>query len=161
MTEMVVISSYVRNDGGMAMPRPQKCRRICAMPGCMAFAPCEAEGVKAQDVVMTLDEYESIRLIDLLDLTQEEAARQMCVARTTVQAVYDGARRKLAEALVGGKMLVIQGGSYELCPHAQECCGRDCTGAGCLRGQCRFCEKRHCGQMIKQEAYVNENRGDL
>lgn len=143
------------------MPRPQKCRRICAMPGCMAFGPCDAQNAQTKTVEMTLDEYEAIRLIDLLDFTQEETARQMGVARTTVQAVYDSARHKLALVLVGGTKLVIQGGSYEVCPHAQDCCGRACEGNGCGKGQCRLCTQRHCEQTKKQEAYVDEDRGNL
>ena len=72
---------------------------------------------------MALDEYEAIRLIDLLGLTQEEAARQMGVARTTVQAVYDAARGKLADALVNGHRLLLRGGRYELCSQGESCCG--------------------------------------
>ena len=92
------------------MPRPQKYRRICAMPRVKSFAPSEfgASGV----IAMTIDEYETIRLMDLLGCTQEECAAQMGVARTTVQAVYGTARRKLAEALVEGKRLEIGGGTY-------------------------------------------------
>ena len=92
------------------MPRPQKRRRICSMPGHCRFGP--RGEASSCTIVMTLDEYEAIRLIDLLGCTQEECARQMGVARTTVQAVYDRARKKLAEALVQGKELVISGGEY-------------------------------------------------
>ena len=70
---------------------------------------------------MAVEEYEAIRLIDLLGCTQEECAAQMGVARSTVQQVYDAARRKLALALVEGRELVVAGGSYELCPHAAGC----------------------------------------
>ena len=56
---------------------------------------------------MTLDEYEAIRLMDLENLQQEQAAAQMGVARTTVQLIYNNARRKLADCLVNGKRLVI------------------------------------------------------
>ena len=59
---------------------------------------------------MTLDEYEAIRLLDLENLQQEQAAAQMGVARTTVQLIYNNARRKLADCLVNGKRLVIEGG---------------------------------------------------
>ena len=64
---------------------------------------------------MTLDEYEAIRLMDLENLQQEQAAAQMGVARTTVQLIYNNARRKLADCLVNGKRLVISGGNYRLC----------------------------------------------
>ena len=101
---------------------------------------------------MTLDEYEAIRLIDLLDCTQEECAQQMGVARTTVQAVYNQARRKLAQMLVDGRRLEIQGGDYELCPHSGSCCGKDCGRGRC--GQSR-CHQNHQG------GHCCENRGHL
>ena len=65
------------------MPRPKKCRRICALPDGAGFAPLRpsADG----PVILAVEEYEVIRLIDHLGCTQEEAAARMEVARTTVQ----------------------------------------------------------------------------
>ncbi len=77
------------------MPRPRKCRRVCAMPKSSHFGPLN--GSCCGEVVMTVDEYETLRLIDLAGYTQEECAAQMGVARTTVQGVYNDARRKVAE----------------------------------------------------------------
>ncbi|WP_130869391.1 DUF134 domain-containing protein [Intestinimonas massiliensis (ex Afouda et al. 2020)] len=116
------------------MPRPKKCRRICALPRCSSFGPLEGE--RSEPVGMALEEYEAIRLIDLLGCTQEECARQMGVARSTVQQVYDQARRKLALALVEGRRLVISGGDYMLCAQAEECAGRDCARRDCGRRRC-------------------------
>ena len=78
------------------MPRPKKCRRICALPRCSSFGPLE--GAADGRVEMAVEEYEAIRLIDLLGCTQEECAAQMGVARSTVQQVYDTARRRLAQS---------------------------------------------------------------
>ena len=75
---------------------------------------------------MGVDEYEVIRLIDLLGLTQEACAAQMEIARTTVTGIYDSARRKLAEALVLGKELIIAGGHYRVCPDTGPACGSCC-----------------------------------
>jgi len=75
---------------------------------------------------MTVDEYETIRLIDMEGFTQEECANQMNVARTTVQGIYFEARKKLAESLVNGKMLLIEGGEYRLCDGLGNGCGRGC-----------------------------------
>ena len=73
---------------------------------------------------MSVDEYEAIRLIDYEGLTQEECAEQMSVARTTVQAIYDSARKKLALVLVDSKRLIIGGGDYRFCDGS----GRHCKG---------------------------------
>ena len=75
---------------------------------------------------MTVDEYETIRLIDLEGFTQEECAAKMKVARTTVQGIYVEARQKLAESLVNGKVLLIGGGEYQLCDGMGNGCGRGC-----------------------------------
>ena len=116
------------------MPRPKKCRRICGLPRCSRFGPLD--GAAESQVALALEELEAIRLLDLLGCTQEECAEQMGVARSTVQQVYDAARRKLALALVDGRELVVAGGSYELCPHAAGCAGRDCARRDCPRGRC-------------------------
>ena len=140
------------------MPRPKKCRRVCAMPRCSSFGPLEGE--RSEPVGMVLEEYEAIRLIDLLGCTQEECAGQMGVARSTVQQVYDRARRKLALALVEGRRLVISGGDYMLFPLAEDCAGRDCARRDCARRRCG------CGSCTQRErkttgGNVDEDRSNL
>lgn len=111
------------------MPRPCKRRRICAMPSCGRFGPMEQAGGENPTITMTLDEYESIRLIDLEGMTQEQCAVQMNVARTTAQAIYASARGKLAQCLVYQKELNIAGGDYVVCDGrgTEGCCAGECS----------------------------------
>ena len=137
------------------MPRPPKCRRICDLPGIKSFGPWESDlplPVSGK-VEMTLDEYESIRLIDLLGYTQEDCSRQMNVARTTVQAIYNSAREKLADALINGKQLLIQGGSYALCSLSRECCGK-------AKGTC-CCHPSSCAKKSKTGGNQDETCSNL
>lgn len=114
------------------MPRPCKRRRVCSMPGCSQFGPIgDAESTR-KTIVMTVDEYECIRLIDLEGLTQEACALSMNVARTTVQAIYTSARTKLAECLVNAARLTIVGGDYVLCSGSTE----QCSCGNCRRRRC-------------------------
>ena len=112
------------------MPRNPKCRRVCQMPTCRRFSPEQSSA--EEPVLLTVEEYETIRLLDFLGLTQEEAAARMGVARATVQRIYAQARQKLAVFLVEGRPLRIGGGSYALCP------GMGCHGCGGACGPCRF-----------------------
>ena len=123
------------------MPRPMKWRRVCCLPESNKFGPLDLTLDDQDYVNMTVDEYETIRLIDLEGFTQEECAKQMNIARTTVQGIYIEARRKLAESLVNGKALIIKGGEYRLCESLGNGCGRGCHRHG----------RRFAG---------NENRGD-
>lgn len=95
------------------MPRPRKCRRVCDFPQACVFKP--VGGQEKEEVVLTIDEYEAIRLIDRQGFSQEQCSRQMGVSRTTIQLIYTAARKKLADALVEGLTLRINGGDYELC----------------------------------------------
>jgi predicted DNA-binding protein (UPF0251 family) len=99
------------------------------MPESNQFGPLDIEAESRGSIKMTIDEYETIRLIDLEQFTQEECAAHMNVARTTVQGIYNEARKKLAESLVNGKVLFIEGGEYRLCDGSETECGHP----GCQR----------------------------
>lgn len=105
------------------MPRPRKWRRVCSLPETRIFGPLDRPASPDGAVVMTVDEYETIRLIDLDGYTQQACAEQMNVARTTVTGIYNSARSKIAAALVEGKTLAIEGGDYQVCDGTAESCG--------------------------------------
>ena len=115
------------------MSRPKKCRRICDYPQTPSFVP-EEMPEKGETVVLSLEEYETIRLIDREGLSQEQCGDFMQVARTTVQQIYASARRKLADVLVEGLPLRIEGGDYRLCNGGNPACG------------CASCYRRGSGQ---------------
>ena len=127
------------------MARPIKWRKVCSLPESNRFGPLDLTADAKSYVTMTVDEYETIRLIDLEGFTQEECATQMNVARSTVQGIYIEARRKLAESLVNGKVLYIEGGEYRLCDGLG-------NGNGCGRG----CHRHRHGRNYT----VDEDRGD-
>ena len=112
-----------------------KWRKVCCLPESNRFGPLDLPADIENHVILTVDEYETIRLIDLEGFTQEECATQMNVARSTIQGIYIEARKKLAESLVNGKMLSIKGGEYRLCDTLGNGCGRGCyrkSHARCL-----------------------------
>ena len=101
------------------MARPSRCRKICFEPTYDSFIP---EGISnGEKIILTLDEYEVIRLIDLNKLTHEQASKQMNISRTTVSEIYEMARYKIANSLVHGRPLLISGGNYQLCQGEQNC----------------------------------------
>ncbi|WP_281522938.1 DUF134 domain-containing protein [Mogibacterium timidum] len=92
--------------------RKTKSRQVETMPEYTQFEP---QGITyGEQIVLSVDEFETIRLIDLEHLNQELAANRMNVARTTVTAIYERARTKLADAIVNGKLLLIEGGHVHL-----------------------------------------------
>ena len=96
------------------MPRPPRCRRIEQLPVYRSFSPDDTAATDS--VLMTVDEFEALRLLDNEGLTQEACAARMNIARTTVTAIYDCARKKVANSLVNGKRLLIAGGHFEYEP---------------------------------------------
>lgn len=125
------------------MARPVKWRKVCSLPKSNQFGPLDLPSDGKDHVIMTVDEYETIRLIDLEGFTQEECAGQMNIARSTVQGIYIEARKKLAESLVNGKVLLIKGGEYRLC---------EGLGNGCGRG----CHRRRNGRCSTEDTFEHE-----
>ena len=119
------------------MPRPKKYRSVCALPQTLSFAP-EGTSDYAETVILTVEEYEAIRLIDKEGLSQEQCSERMQVARTTVQQIYAQARKKLADVLVDGLPLRIEGGDYRLCSGGRSYCAH------------RFCHKEETGQVYEK-----------
>jgi predicted DNA-binding protein (UPF0251 family) len=102
------------------MPRPFCNRRIAGRPAAAAFKPAGIPMDELEEVVMTLDEFEALRLADLDGLYQEAAAAQMGVSRPTFSRIVEAAHRKIADALVHGKALRIEGGPVQM--ERPRCC---------------------------------------
>ncbi len=96
------------------MPRPRKYRRGCCLPQSNLYGPIGQVIDEENIIPMTVGEYETIRLIDFEEMTQQECADSMNVARTTIQRIYTDARKKLSDSLVNGKIIKIEGGDYTL-----------------------------------------------
>ena len=92
------------------MSRPVKCRRVGFVPDVLYFKPAGIPVRDLDEVALTMDELESIRLADLEGLYQEDAAGHMCVSRQTFANILVSARSKIAECLIQGKALRIEGG---------------------------------------------------
>lgn len=92
------------------MPRPKCCRRVTEAPACLIFKPAGIPSRFLEEVVLTLDQFEAIRLADYEGLYHEEAARRMSVSRQTFGRILDGARASVARILVEGLSLRMEGG---------------------------------------------------
>lgn len=100
------------------MPRNSKCRKVCAEFQHKVFTSEESD---KGYVTLSVDELETLRLSDLENIEQEEAAKRMEVSRGTFQRILYSARSKTAEALCEGKGILIEGGNYEIMNENCEC----------------------------------------
>ncbi len=102
------------------MPRPFCQRRVAGTPAAAIFKPIGIPVSQLEEVVLTLDEFEALRLADLEGRYQEEAAAMMRISRPTFSRVVESAHRKVADALVHGKALRMEGGP--VLQGAPRCC---------------------------------------
>lgn len=93
-------------------PRPYRFRRVWREPGVNYFKPAGIRLAEMEIVNLTVDELEAVRLSDLEGKTQEEAAKKMDISQPTFHRIVESAHRKIAEALVDGKAIKIEGGHY-------------------------------------------------
>ncbi len=94
------------------MPRPKQCRIIEGPPRCEGFKPKGIPSRLVKKIILSIDEYESIRLADHLGLEHEEASKRIGISRSVFTRLVERARTKVANALVEGCELVIEGGEY-------------------------------------------------
>lgn len=94
------------------MPRPKRKRNVTYPPMMEGFKPFGVPISKIEPVILLFEEYEALRLLDYLGMTQLEAASEMAVSRPTLTRIYDKTRRTIAEAFVEGKAIFIEGGDY-------------------------------------------------
>jgi len=90
------------------MPRPCKRRRIRGQPNSSYFKPAGVRLVDLEESVLTLPEFEAIRLVDLMEVSQEEAGKKMEVSQATLSRILKSGRKKLADAIVNGKAIKIE-----------------------------------------------------
>src|SRR4030042_15614 len=96
------------------MPRPRHCRRVGQLPQANYYKPRGIPLSVLEEVTLTVDEFEAIRLTDLEGLYQADAAEKMNISRQTLGRILESAHKKIADALVHGKALLIKGGPIEI-----------------------------------------------
>ncbi|SFS05336.1 DUF134 domain-containing protein [Anaeromicropila populeti] len=157
------------------MPRPTKWRKIENIPAIPYFIPAETDVTELPENILKLEELEALRLKDLEGLEQEECAAKMEVSRPTFQRILLSAREKVADSLVNGKVIRIEGGNFtrNICPVKCTDCGKEwsesyeniemikhgqyqCPHCGSVQVQCmesckgKFCHK-NCWKNRERE----------
>ncbi|MDR9757065.1 MAG: DUF134 domain-containing protein [Thermoanaerobacterales bacterium] len=140
---------------------PRKRRKCCveSLPPVTYYKPAGIPLRELDEVKLTVEEFEALRLKDLEGLEQIECAEKMGVARTTFQRVLYAAREKIAEALVNGKALRIEGGEYILYTESYRCstCGREFAVQPEKKGRKLCCPG--CGKKSVQRAHFQRGSG--
>lgn len=103
------------------MGRRHLWRRVTSVPQVTEFRPVDTRAADLEEVRLLVEEAEAIRLNDLEGLDQEECARRMSVSRSTFSRILDSARHKIADALLNGKGIRIEGGNYEMAVRRFRC----------------------------------------
>ena len=96
------------------MVRPNRCRRVNLEPNITYFKPRGIPLVELAEVILHVDEFEAVRLKDFERLEQEECAKKMNISQPTFHRLVFSARKKIADAIVNGKAIKIEGGNYKI-----------------------------------------------
>jgi len=116
------------------MPRPIKPRRIFFQPQATYFKPAGISISSLEGIKLSFEEIEAIRLIDLENIDQIEASKKMKISQPTLSRLLNDARKKLADALINGKSIKIEGGIFKMEPIRGNGLGRG-RGRGFGRGR--------------------------
>ena len=125
------------------MPRPRRCRRIGYMPNFTYFKPAGVRIIDLNENILTVGEFEAIRLKDLEGLEQKECAESMDISQPTFHRLLLSARKKIADCITNGKAIKIEGGEYVMTPQMGR--GGRGRGGGFARGPGGDCMCPNCG----------------
>lgn len=95
------------------MARPMMCRRVRCNPDITYFKPRGVPMRELEESILRVDEFEAVRLKDLEGLEQEECAKKMSISQPTFHRLVVSARKKIADAIINGKAIKIEGGKYQ------------------------------------------------
>ena len=96
------------------MVRPRRCRKISFQPDITYFKPAGVPLRNLDETIVNFDEAEAVRLVDLEEKDQKEVANKMEISQPTLSRLLKSGRKKLAEAIIKGKAIRIQGGSFKV-----------------------------------------------
>ncbi len=111
------------------MPRPQDNRIVHEPPLFTDFKPIGVRGHNLKPIILTLDEFEAFRLADQLGLSHALAADEMEISRSTFSRLIEKSRKKVADFIIQGRLLTIEGGTVHFRVNIIQC--------------------KNCGHMIK------------
>ena len=137
------------------MVRPQKNRRVAFNPAISYFKPRGIPMMQLEEVRLTVDEREAIRLSDLHGMSHEEAGRCMGVSRATFGRIIQNGRKAIADALINGKAINVEGGNYRIVDQARMFKCKSCShawqeekGTGRPR-RCTKCKKNNLHRILQ------------
>jgi len=142
------------------MPRPRICRKIFFQPDALFFKPAGIPLRHLAESILTFDEFEAIRLIDLEEMEQEKAAKKMNISQPTLSRLLKEGRKKLADAIVNSKAIKIEGGAYKMAVprgrglgfgRGKEFGGRGRMGGQFAAGPGGYCICPKCGHKEEKQ----------
>lgn len=126
----------------MTMPRPRICRRVGLQPNVTYFKPAGIRVIDLDEAILAVEEFEAVRLKDLLGFEQEKCAKMMGISQPTFHRLVASARKKIADAVVNGKAIRIEGGSFKF---ARPGSGGTARGAAAAAARAEKCVCPKCG----------------
>jgi len=152
------------------MPRPRIPRRVWNEPNVTYFKPAGVNMRQLAQVILTVDEFEAVRLKDCEGMEQVKAANKMKISQPTFQRLLLSARKKMADALVNGKAIKIEGGDYKITRRGDSMKGGGRMGGSAAgpSGECVCAKCKHkvphekgipCYQMKCPECGAEMTRG--
>jgi len=152
------------NEEDVRMPRPRICRKVCFQPNVTYFKPAGIGMINLEESILMVDEFEAVRLKDLEGLEQETAAKRMDISQPTFHRLILSARKKIADAIVNGKAIKIEGGVYKMAGMRKFKC-HDCNhkwdiphGSG-RPHDCPKCKSRNIHRAEEDRGFASMGRG--
>ncbi|MBN1501324.1 MAG: DUF134 domain-containing protein [Spirochaetes bacterium] len=133
------------------MSRPKCCRKIGCMPENSIFIPQGCESNSYNEIILSLDEFEALKLADFKKMYQQEAAAAMGVSRQTFGRIIESAHYKIADALLNAKIIRIKGGEVISADGSHSGC-TECISSNASTGKSEF--PSDCPKKLHREVVI-------